>query len=453
MDKFGNPIAGVSVEVNGKTLVTDENGAWKINDLAEGDYTLIASKEGYSFDSKSFSVGNDQDARVALKAESVLEVKVQVQPNPVNQGDDVTYTTTVMNRGSEIATGVVVTELLPTGTSLVAIDAPDGGDCDASTVSCSLPDLAVGASATVTVVVSNTQTKRLENTITVSANEYPSDVVTKWISVIPYLSVNISDLPDPVSVAGELNYTVNAKLSDKAPSVANEVQLVTTLPQGVELQAVNSDAAMCDISTLPKVTCSLMDLELGNQATVKLDVVLNDPGLLVLTHQAEVTAANYPAHSDRERTNILLPEGIAVDIVFVIDVTGSMQGEINGVIKAMQQFIQEIDPSTAPLIALVVFTDEVKIKAFTRDLDVLLSAVEKLKATGGGTCPEASVEALNIAIPHVKEGGDILFATDASPYADAKIEAVIELLRNKGIRFNALITGDCSQKDSWNEMP
>ena len=82
-----------------------------------------------------------------------------------------------------------------------------------------------------------------------------------------------------------------------------------------------------------------------------------------------------------------------------------------------------------------------------------MGAIAQLQAEGGGTCPEASVEALKIAIPHTKQGGDILFATDASPYVDANIEAVIEKLRNKGIRFNGIITGDCSQPDSWNELP
>ena len=102
---------------------------------------------------------------------------------------------------------------------------------------------------------------------------------------------------------------------------------------------------------------------------------------------------------------------------------------------------------------MVVFTDDVKVKAFTRDLDVLLSAVKKLEANGGGTCPEASVEALLIAIPHTKQGGDILFFTDASPYNDADIDGVTKQLMSKGIRFNPIITGDCTQKDSWNELP
>ncbi|MDM8559106.1 hypothetical protein [Candidatus Parabeggiatoa sp. HSG14] len=58
-----------------------------------------------------------------------------------------------------------------------------------------------------------------------------------------------------------------------------------------------------------------------------------------------------------------------------------------------------------------------------------------------------------MAIPHVKTGADILFASDASPYPDANVDKVIELLRGKGIRFNAILTGDCTQKDSWNELP
>jgi len=47
----------------------------------------------------------------------------------------------------------------------------------------------------------------------------------------------------------------------------------------------------------------------------------------------------------------------------------------------------------------------------------------------------------------------ILFSTDASPYDDADIEKVMRLLRGKGIRFNAMITGDCSMQDSWNNLP
>ena len=39
-----------------------------------------------------------------------------------------------------------------------------------------------------------------------------------------------------------------------------------------------------------------------------------------------------------------------------------------------------------------------------KNLNVLLSAVESLKAAGGGAYLEASVEALTLAIEHLKDG-------------------------------------------------
>jgi hypothetical protein len=130
-----------------------------------------------------------------------------------------------------------------------------------------------------------------------------------------------------------------------------------------------------------------------------------------------------------------------------------MQQEINGVRKALKAFIAEQSSSSAPLIALITFRDYVKVRAFTRDLNVLLGAIDELIAWGGGTCPEASIEALKIAAPHIKTGGNILFATDASPYADADIEGVTKRLLSQGIRLNVMLTGDCSMQDSWNSLP
>jgi hypothetical protein len=50
------------------------------------------------------------------------------------------------------------------------------------------------------------------------------------------------------------------------------------------------------------------------------------------------------------------------------------------------------------------------------------------------------------------DGGTLLFATDASPYDDADLAGLATLIGSKNMKFNAFITGDCTQKDSWNEM-
>ncbi len=457
-DKFNKPIADVMVQVDDTMITSDSTGYWKKDDLTAGQYIVTASKEGYIFAPNTCVVSdNQEECQPDFKPESLLDIKVVAQPRKPVQGEDVAYDITVTNRGSAKTTELVLTDVLPEKTRFVSSD----GQCteETNTVICTLADLEAGEETTVALVVSNTQAKPLVNQATVKAEQYPADIQVTWTSVIPYLSVSLSDSPDPVTMGGVLHYTAAVDLSHYAPSAATSIQLMMQLPRGVELKSVETDNGICDLSNRPTIICGLTDLSIDNaddlsHITVEIEVVLNDLGLLLLTHEAKVVANEYPAHTDRARTKIALPDDVKVDIIFVIDVTGSMQEEINGIIKALQQFIAKVDPSIAPNIALVTFRDEVKVEAFTvtGDLELLLGAVSKLKASGGGSCPEASAEALKVAIPHIKKGGFILFATDASPYADADIEGVTEMLLSRGIRLNVMLTGDCSEKGSWNNM-
>ncbi len=459
LDTQGNAIASVTIQIGDKTAITDATGYWEIKDLAEGEYTVTASKEGYLPDSKPCVVSvNEKVCQPRFKLEPVLDVKVVPEPRIAKQGENVTYTITVTNQGEGTATRVTLADVLPDNTELVSIESLDGGSCEAETITCNLPDLTPGATANVKVVVSNSQAETLINMVTVTTQEFPTDLKKTWTRVIPYLSVSVTDQPDPIEMLKVLHYSVAVELSHNAPTDATGVTLVSQLPIGVELKSLNSDYGICDTSAFPQISCEMNDLSLASadsvsQATVEMDVELKDAGLLLLTHQAKVTASEYPAHSVRTRTTVFVPEDIQVDLALVIDVTGSMQEEINGIIKALKTFIAEREASTAPLMALLTFGDNVKLAAFTRDMDVLKGAIADLTASGGGLCEEASVEALLVAIPHTKVGGEILFATDASPYDDADVEKVMTLLRGKGIRFNAMITGDCSMQESWNELP
>jgi uncharacterized repeat protein (TIGR01451 family) len=463
-DKFGNPIAGIRVQVSNENMpvhqkaMTGEKGYWEVNGLFEGNYEVIASKNGYTFVPNECGVSLGQDCEINFKPESVLDMKVVPEPYVAKQGENVTYTITITNGGNVTATGITLRNVMLAGASFVSINSIDGGSCDGNTMVCSLPNLKPSETTTAQVVMSTTNTKKVVNKVTMTANEYPADIEITHTKVKPPFSVSIRDKPDPVEMGKFVHYNVAVELSQYAPSAATGVKLEITLPSGVELQAVNSDHGVCDVSQSPKITCSLINLSIASadsisQAKVGIDIALKDAGLLMLTATAKATANDYPADTEKAQTKIFIPEGIEVDIAFVIDVTGSMQEEINGVIKALQKFIAEIDPNDAPLVALVVFTDDVKVKAFTHDLDVLLRAVNRLEAGGGGTCPEASAEALLIAIPHTKQGGSILFSTDASPYENADIDGITEQLRGKGIRFNAMITGDCTHKEDWNELP
>jgi hypothetical protein len=218
--------------------------------------------------------------------------------------------------GIETATGIVLTDILPENTSLAAIE---GGNCQVSTASCQLRDLGPNKEAVVKVTINNTQTKTLINTITVTSNEYPPATVKQWKRVLPYLSVIIEAMPNPIAPEGRMHYTLDVDLSPYSPTPATDVQLVTRLPHGVELLAIKTDYGSCDTSDMPTIICDLVDLSIDkpddvSHITVTMDALLKDPGLLLLTHEAKVSANEYPAHLFRERTDILIGDGVEVDI-------------------------------------------------------------------------------------------------------------------------------------------
>jgi len=269
-------------------------------------------------------------------------------------------------------------------------------------------------------------------------------------SAQPDLSITINDNSDPVPMQGTVNYTIRVSLDDNARSKATGVQLITHLPVGIGLKSIITDYGNCDTKHLPKITCFLNDIAPSNFVTINLTSIVKDIGLLIFSQKATVTANEYPPSTVKKYTQLVVPIDIRADVAIVIDVTNSMQEEREGLIKAVSDFIKEISKDSNPTITLITFRDEVSITAFTKDQDVLIESMKRVKFYGGGSCPEASVEALNMAISHVKEGGYILLATDASPYDTSDIEATSEFIQKKDIKLTPIITGDCSGQNSLN---
>jgi uncharacterized repeat protein (TIGR01451 family) len=357
----------------------------------------------------------------------------------------VTYTFTIVNVGQQTATGVMFNNQLPNSAELIGMTVSEGGACDLNAISCILPDLAPGAIATVTITFKATQEGILKNVATLTSQEYPQTTRNDSEEVNPYFSVVIKDSPEPVVPKGQLHYQVIVDLDASAPHpVAEKPKLTLQLPEGTALNAITTNDGTCDVSKFPTISCDLNDLSRGASATVDVDVTLVDESLYVLTHEAKVVASQYPTDTHKERTKVYIPDGIEVDVILVVDTTNSMQQEINGVKKAIENLIATIDPSLTLTVALVTFKDDVHVDAYTGDLKEILKKVKNLKVEGGGTCPEASAEALELAIKHVKEGGTILFATDAPPHADANLDNLLELINSKHIKPHAIITEGCT---------
>src|SRR5262249_38584026 len=128
-------------------------------------------------------------------------------------------------------------------------------------------------------------------------------------------------------------------------------------------------------------------------------------------------------------SRVVPPPPPEVDILFVLDVTGSMQFAINGVRDGIRDFVavlgkRELD-SRVGLLAfrdrlireepeLLRFDGEV----FTKDFDRFRDQVGNLRASGGGDEPESSLDALALAAAQPFRPRAIkvlLLITDAPP--------------------------------------
>ena len=161
----------------------------------------------------------------------------------------------------------------------------------------------------------------------------------------------------------------------------------------------------------------------------------------------------FDATTDRpaERNILLFTDGqptpepppVQVDVMFVLDTTGSMHEEINGVRQGIQSFVNELNAKNFDAqIGLIDFRDrfegeEPKVlsfdsSVFTKDTESFSREVGKLSADGGGVSnPESSFDALALATRQDFRPGAkkvILLITDAPPLIpDREIASVSEM--------------------------
>jgi uncharacterized repeat protein (TIGR01451 family) len=213
-------------------------------------------------------------------------------PDPVLVGNNLTYTITVDNNGPDTATGVTLSDTLPSNVTYVSATSTQG-TCSksGSTVTCSIGTLANGASATVTIVVTPTTAGTINNTATVTCNETDTNssnntaTATTTVNAQPStdLSVSKADTPDPVMVGNNITYTIVA--TTNGPSTATGVTLTDTLPSSVTYVSATSTQGSCT-RTGSTVTCSIGSLVNGASVTVTIIVTPTTAGTITNTATA-----------------------------------------------------------------------------------------------------------------------------------------------------------------------
>lgn len=151
----------------------------------------------------------------------------------------------------------------------------------------------------------------------------------------------------------------------------------------------------------------------------------------------------------------------AVDVLFVLDVTGSMQAQIDGVRDGIVEFARQLsERNLDERIGVIAFRDEVigepsevllfGNSPFTDNYDEFRASIEKVRAKGGGDGPESGFDALALAAEQPfrpKATKVVLLITDASPKIPDKrmqtAEGVIAMLEKGGIsQLHLVINGN-----------
>lgn len=133
--------------------------------------------------------GTFNNINVIAGANADVSITKTPQPGPYATGGSLTYTITVGNGGPGAAANVVVTDILPAGTTFVSAIPTQGSCSGATTVTCSLGTLASAGSATISLKITLPSTAGpVSNTATVATTSNDPSLVnntsTSTVTVI-----------------------------------------------------------------------------------------------------------------------------------------------------------------------------------------------------------------------------------------------------------------------------
>ncbi|MEO8035849.1 MAG: DUF11 domain-containing protein, partial [Acidobacteriota bacterium] len=276
--------------------------------------------------------GNDsQSASTTVTATADVSV-VKTGPATATAGSTIPYSITVMNSGPSDAANTTITDVVPAGTTFVSITQSTGPlfSCSnvAGTVTCSIPSLVNGASATFTLTVNNgAGTGTVTNTATVASTTSDSNGPNNSSSTSANATTS-ADLavtksgPANAGPASVVHYIVTVR--NNGPSTASTVTLSDTVPSGSTFTSLSQTAGPTFSCTTPAVggtgavVCTIGSLPNGSVATFDIGVSTTATGGVTLTNIATASSATsdpVPPNNSATATTIVAAGSADLTIV------------------------------------------------------------------------------------------------------------------------------------------
>jgi len=165
------------------TVVTLQPGPYAVNEAAVSGYTGSKSAGcsgtlAHFGDTATCTVTNNDVAPPPPPVGApLIDLKITKtdSPDPVSVGALLTYTLTVTNKKGDTANGVVVTDSLPSGVTLVSVATTKGTCSGSMAITCNIGSVAFNELVTITIIVRPGAAGTITNTAVVAGREAEQD--------------------------------------------------------------------------------------------------------------------------------------------------------------------------------------------------------------------------------------------------------------------------------------
>jgi uncharacterized repeat protein (TIGR01451 family) len=253
-------------------------------------------------------------------------------PDPVNAGDNITYTIDVTNAGPSWAVNGQLTDTVPAGTTFVSLSSPGWTCTQPSTggtgnITCDASVVGFGANTFTLVVKVNPSTAAgtvITNSATfTSTTSDPNSggetgTATTTVTASADVSVTKTDSPDPVTAGNDLTYTIT--VNNAGPSNAATVTLTDNLPAATTFVSLSSPGGWtcAPLTVGAGGTLSCTNLNMGIGSAVFTLVVKVNPGALtgndVITNTATVSSTTSDPNTGNETGGAVTSVNAAADL-------------------------------------------------------------------------------------------------------------------------------------------
>ncbi|HEX8117756.1 MAG TPA: SBBP repeat-containing protein, partial [Pyrinomonadaceae bacterium] len=240
--------------------------------------------------------GGRTDAFVAKFGPGIdVSVTMTDSPDPVVFSTDLTYAIKVKNNGDLNATGVRLTDALPSGASFVSA-ASDRGACSGTgTVVCDIGTLAGGEEANVTVKVKPPATRTINNTATATLNETdanPSNNSAAAETTVDFADLSVTKSALVGSVAPGSKAVFLLTVTNRSGAAAGNVTISDALPAGLTFSACDAPHGVCGgAGNSRNVTFASLGVGATETATIFATVAQSAANGSVVNNTATVASA------------------------------------------------------------------------------------------------------------------------------------------------------------------